>query len=463
MLSGILVAVIYKESQLIGDFIASVLITGIPAVFGYFYFRRYREEHLITRDGFLVVSLSWIIVSAGGALPFYISQMIPSYTDAFFETISGFTTTGASVLANIENLPYSLLFWRSLTHWIGGMGIVVLTVAVLPRLGIGGLKLMKSEVPGPTLDKLTPRINDTARILYLIYLGLTILEVLLLKIGGLNLFDSLTHTFGTLATGGFSPKNSSVGFYNSSYVNIIITIFMLCAGVNFSLFFFIPQRNFSGIFSNIELRTYLIIFGVATLLITISLTGNVYSSLSEGLQHAAFQVASIISTTGFVTADFEKWPNLSKNILFALMFVGGCSGSTAGGIKIIRLITLFKQATSELKYLIHPQGIFLVKIANKVLKKDIIYPVAIFFFIYLFLVLLTTIIVSLSGQDLVTSFTTGLATLGNIGPGLGLIGPTNNYGFYPDWVKWWLSFTMLVGRLEVYSVLVLFSPVFWRR
>ena len=222
-------------------------------------------------------------------------------------------------------------------------------------------------------------------------------------------------------------------------------------------------RNFLAIFTNIELRTYLIIFGVATLLITISLTGNVYSSLSEGLQHAAFQVASIISTTGFVTADFEKWPDLSKNILFALMFVGGCSGSTAGGVKIIRLITLFKQATSELKYLIHPQGIFLVKIANKVLKKDIIYPVAVFFFIYLFLVLLTTIIVSLTGQDVVTSFTTGLATLGNIGPGLGLIGPTNNYGFYPDWVKWWLSFTMLVGRLEVYSVLILFSPIFWRR
>ena len=462
MLSAVAVALLYGEWGALTGLVIAVAIVGTAGALGFFTFRHRRRDTLLIRDGFLVVALSWVVVSAFGALPFVLSGAIPSYTDAFFETISGFTTTGASILSDVEALPHSVLFWRSLTHWLGGMGIVVLTVAVLPRLGIGGLKLMRSEAPGPTVDKLTPRITDSAKLLWLIYLALTIAEAVLLLFAGMDLFDALTHTFGTLATGGFSSRGGSIGSFESPFVDIVITVFMLAAGVNFSLYFQTLRGRIGKLTKNIELRVYLAIFVAATGLITLSLHST-YASLGERLRYATFQSASILTTTGYATADFDLWPELAKAVLLLLMFVGGCSGSTAGGVKVIRLVTLFKQGLNELRYLVHPRGIFLVKISERPVKKDIIYTVAVFFFLYVGLVLLTTLIVAAAGTDLLSAFATGLATVGNIGPGFGAIGPTLDYGHFPMYVKWWLSLAMLIGRLEVYSVLLLFTGVFWRR
>ena len=462
MVSGVVVAWIYGETEAMSGFAAAVAATLLIGATGFLACRRHRNASLQTRDGFLVVVLSWVVGSAFGALPFVITGAIPSYTDAYFETISGYTTTGASILTQIEGLPYSVLFWRSLIHWLGGMGIVVLTVAILPRLGIGGLKLMRSEAPGPTLDKLTPRVTETAKILWGIYLALTVVEVALLLIAGLDWFDALTHTFGTLATGGFSPRNASVGAFDSAFVDWVVTVFMLLAAVNFSLYFHAFRREVGHLARNLELRVYLAVFVVGVALVTLSVSGSVYESVGEGLRHASFQVASILTTTGYATADFDVWPPLAKGVLLTLMLVGGCAGSTAGGVKVIRLVTLFKQGLNELKYLVHPQGIFTVNIGDRPVKKDILFPVAVFFFLYVTLVMVTALIVAAAGQDLVTAISTGLATVGNIGPGFGNIGPSHNYAHFPDLVKWWLSLAMLTGRLEVYSVLVLLSPAFWR-
>ena len=384
MISGVVVAWIYDEAETMSGFVAAVVITLLIGVSGFLAFRRHRNASLLTRDGFLVVVLSWLVGSAFGALPFVVTGAIPSYTDAFFETISGFTTTGASILPHIEGLPYSVLFWRSLIHWLGGMGIVVLTVAILPRLGIGGLMLMRSEAPGPTLDKLTPRVTETAKILWGIYLGLTVLEVAMLLLAGLDWFDALTHTLGTLATGGFSPRDASVGAYDSAFVDCVVTVFMLLAAVNFSLYFQAFRGQVRHLSRNLELRVYLVVFAVGVVLVTLSVAGSVYGSIGEGLRYASFQVASILTTTGYATANFDVWPPLAKGVLVTLMLVGGCVGSTAGGVKVIRLVTLFKQALNEMKYLVHPQGIFTLKIGDRPVKKDILYPVAVFFFLYIY-------------------------------------------------------------------------------
>ena len=462
MLAGVVVALWYREWDALTAFAFAELVVVAAGALGFFSFRRRRREALLIRDGFLVVALSWAVVSAFGALPFVFSGALPSYTDAFFETISGFTTTGASVLSDIEALPRSVLFWRSLSHWLGGMGIVVLTVAVLPRLGIGGLKLMRSEAPGPTLDKLTPRIGESAKLLWFIYVALTVAEVVLLLFAGMDLYDALTHTFGTMATGGFSPRNGGVGAFDSAFVDIVITVFMLAAGVNFSLYFQALRGHVGKLTTNIELRVYLAIFVVATAFITLTL-GERYDTIGEQIRYASFQTASILTTTGYATADYDLWPELAKAVLLLLMFVGGCAGSTAGGVKVIRLVTLLKQGLNELRYLVHPQGIFLVKIGERPIKKDIIYTVAVFFFLYTGLVLLTALVVASGGTDLFSALATGLATVGNIGPGFGAIGPALDYGHFPVYVKWWLSAAMLIGRLEVYSVLLLFTGVFWRR
>lgn len=425
--------------------------------------RNRKTEALSTRDGFLFVTASWIAASLAGALPFFISGAIPSFTDAFFETISGFTTTGASILTDIEALPRSMLFWRSLTHWLGGMGIVVLAVAVLPLMGIGGLQLINAESPGPTVDRITPRIADTAKLLWIIYIGFTVAQTVLLMLAGLDLFNALTHTFGTLATGGFSTMNASVGHYNSPAVHIIITVFMLLAGISFSLHYRILTGRFESLRLDTEVKVYLCIFLAATLAIIISIYGESYDSLFESSVHAAFQAASILTTTGFATADFEQWPLFAQGVLFLLMFVGGSSGSTAGGIKVFRIVILLKQAFIEMLYLIHPRGIFTLKVSGRIVRKDLVYSVAGFFFLYIFMLLCTSLVVASSGHDLTTSFTTALATLGNIGPGFGDTGPSNNYALFPDFVKWFLGFAMLVGRLELYTVLILLTPEFWNR
>jgi len=420
------------------------------------------KHHLRTREGFLMVTASWIAASAVGALPFVLSGAIPSYTDAFFETMSGFTTTGASILTAIEPLPRSILFWRSLTHWLGGMGIVVLTVAILPFLGVGGVQLVRAESPGPTLDKIAPKITQTAKILWYLYLALTVLETILLMLGGMDLFDALTHTFGTLATGGFSPRNASVGAYNSGYIDWVITIFMMMAGMNFGLYHKLLNGDIKDIFRNTELKAYLGIFGISVLIITISLL-DIYGGFGKALRFAGFQAASFITTTGYATADFDLWPMAAKGVLFFLMFVGGCSGSTGGGPKVIRLVALFKLALNEMRYMSRPLGIFRVRINGEPVKKDFLYAVSGFVLLYLLCLMVVTIVVSIFGTDITTGFTTALVTVGNIGPGFGKIGPTMNYAFYNPFVKWVLSAAMLAGRLEVYTVLILLTPSFWSR
>jgi trk system potassium uptake protein TrkH len=463
MIAPAVIAVLNGEKEAFAAIAATIGISAVVFFAIKFFSNDNDTENLSTRDGFLFVTLSWITASLIGALPYYLSGAIPSFTDAYFETMSGFTTTGASILSNIEGMPKSLLFWRSLTHWLGGMGIVVLTVAILPALGIGGLQLINAEAPGPTVDKLTPRIAETAKILWLIYMGLTVLQTLLLMFGGMNLFDSLTHTFGTVATGGYSTKNTSVAYYNSAYIDGVITVFMVLAGINFSLHFWLLKGKFVNLLKDSELKGYLAIFGVSTLIVTWDVFGDSYNSLSESFRFASFQVASILTTTGFATADYEKWPFMSQAVLFMLMFVGGCSGSTGGGIKVLRLITLLKQGFNEMKYLIHPRGVFTLRINRRPVKKDIVYAISGFFFLYILMLLITTFIAASSGADVETSFTSALATLGNIGPGFGSVGPTENFAFYPAYVKWWFSFAMLAGRLELYTVLILFTTVFWKK
>ena len=455
------VAVIYGEQHALFSF-ALPIILSVVILLPTAYLLRNVSMRLSTRDGFLVVTLSWIAASFFGSLPFVLSGAIPHFTDAFFETMSGFTTTGASILTNIEAVPKSILFWRSLTHWLGGMGIVVLTVAVLPILGIGGLQLLKAEAPGPTVDKITPRIAETAKVLWYIYLGMTVVETGLLMIGGMSLFDGLTHTFGTLATGGFSTRNSSVGAYNSAYIDAVITFFMVLAGMNFSLHFRFLTGNFKKLAVDTEMKVYLAIFAIATILISFSLYGKVYDSFATALRYASFQVASILTTTGYATTNFELWPPFAIIILFILMFIGGSSGSTGGGIKVVRIVTLFKQGINEMLYLIHPRGVFTLRLSGQPIKKDMVYAVSGFFMLYLLMLLIVTLIVAAAGYDITTSLTTALATVGNIGPGFGAIGPSDNYAHFPEVVKWVLSIAMLVGRLEVYTVLVLFLPRFWK-
>jgi trk system potassium uptake protein TrkH len=377
--------------------------------------------------------------------------------------MSGYTTTGATILTEIESLPMSMLFWRSLTHWLGGMGIVVLTVALLPILGVGGLQLMRAEAPGPTVDKITPKIAESAKILWLIYVGLTAAETLLLFAGGMSLFDAFTHTFGTLATGGFSPKNSSVGFYNSSYIDIVVTVFMLLAGMNFTLYFRLIKGKPGRVLRNTEFRAYVGTFAAAMLIITFTNYGAIYDTLGKSARFAGFQAASILTTTGYTTTDYTNWPMLPQVVLFLLMFIGGSSGSTGGGMKVIRIVTLFKQGWNELKYLIYPRGVFTVKIDGSSVKNEIVYSIAGFVFFYISLLLFTTFVVATGDSDILTSLSTALVTLGNIGPGFGEIGPAFNYAHYPDYIKWYLSFIMMTGRLEVYTVVMLFVPMFWKK
>lgn len=458
------VAFAYQEYAEAIDFLyvlgASVLIFG-PI----FLLSRTKEQmELSNRDGFMLVTLSWIAASAVGAAPFVLSGAIPSYTDAYFETMSGFTTTGASILSAIESIPYSMLFWRSLTHWLGGMGIVVLAVAILPLIGIGGFPLIQAESPGPRVDKIVPKVQETAKILWLIYVGLSVIETALLMYGGMNWFDAVTHTFGTMATGGFSPKNTSVGFYTSPFVHNVITIFMVLAGVNFGLYFVLLQGNLKSIRQNTELKVYIAIFAITTLLIAGNLyISNTYNDFGESVQYAGFQTASILTTTGYATADFDQWPFFARSLLFLLMFVGGCSGSTGGGIKVIRITALAKLAYNELKHILNPRRVQLIRMNKEPVKKDMIYTITGFVLLYLLSLLITTLAVAFSGIDVWSSFTTALATVGNIGPGFGLVGPSMNYSFMEPWLKWVLSFSMMIGRLEIYTVLVILTPGFWKK
>ena len=436
----------------------------ITALIGFIAFKTTRfDQDLRTKEGFAIVTLGWFFFSIFGSLPFLISGYIPSFTNAFFETMSGFTTTGASILTDIEALPHGILFWRSLTHWIGGMGIIVLSIAILPFLGIGGMQLFKAEVPGPVADKLTPRITETAKILWGVYVLFSAVETGLLMLGGMNLFEALCHTFGTMATGGYSTKNASIGAYHSTYIDFVIIIFMIIAGTNFSIHYRFLKGDFKSYFKNQEFLVFIVIIGLATSLIGIDTFLNHYHSIGKTLQKTLFQVVSILTTTGYGTADYEQWASSSQIILFLMMFIGGCAGSTGGGMKVVRVFVLMKFVFSEIVRLIHPHAVVSVRFGNKVIPREVLTNVMGFFILFVFLFTIGVIVMSAIGLDMVTAFGSVAATLGNIGPGLGGVGPTDNYADIPAIGKWILSFFMLAGRLEIFTVIILFSPSFWKK
>jgi trk system potassium uptake protein len=422
------------------------------------------KQDLRIREGFLIVGCGWFLMALFGSLPYFFSGAIPSFTDSFFESMSGFTTTGATILTNIEIIPRSLLFWRAFTHWIGGMGIIVLSLAIMPLLGIGGMQLFKAEVPGPTADKLTPRVAHTARILWLVYVGITLLEVMFLMFGGMDILDSFMHSFATMATGGFSSRNASVGAYDSAYFDYVITIFMFIAGANFALHYKLIIRKFDAHWKDFEFRTYLgIVLAVAGLITLSNLLAGVYSNVGDSFRFGLFQTVSISTTTGFGTADYELWTPFSQILLFLLMFIGGCAGSTGGGMKVVRIIIVVKSALIELKKLLHPKAVIPLRVGNRVITKEVTYSVLGFFLLYVLLFILISVIMTFLGLDLMTSAGAAASCLGNIGPGLGNVGPTDNFAFIPAVGKWILALSMMVGRLEIYTVLVIFTRGLWTR
>lgn len=451
----------YNETSIIPSFAIPMICSWIFLLFINLFFRNKKIE-LRTKTAFVVVASAWITTSLFGAIPLIISGSIPSFTDAFFESVSGFTTTGATILSDVETLPRSINLWRCTMHWLGGMGIVALTVALLPLIGVGGFQLIKAETTGPEKSKVTPKIATTAKVLWLIYLILTAVQTVLLMVFGMDFIDALSHSFATLGTGGFSTRNASIGYYNSAPIDIICTVFMFLAGINFSLYFYAISRKFSEIRDNSELKAYISIFLIAVILIAINIS-QTYGSFPHGLRYAFFQTASIITTTGFATADFTLWPSLSQFVLFALFFVGGCSGSTAGGIKVIRWVVLFKQVNNETKRLLHPHGVFSIRLNNRPGRHDIVYSVAAFMATYLILVTITTMFGCMAQLDLFSAFTGALSMIGNIGPAFGSLGPSCIYGSLPSLLKWWYAFAMLAGRLELYTMIIFFIPHYWKK
>ncbi len=425
------------------------------------------------REGFAIVALTWWVLSLVGALPFVISGQLSSYSDAFFETMSGFTTTGATILGGenspaIEDMPNAFLFWRSFTHWIGGMGIIVLTLAILPILGVGGMQLFKAEVPGPSADKLTPRIQETAKRLWLIYVGITVVQVIFL-LPVMDLFDAVNHAFATMATGGFSTENGSVGQYNSAYIDWVITVFMALAGMNFALHYRLLKGNLGEFQKDTELRVYLIILGAATLIIALANmlssghSAAMYDNFWDSLRYAAFQAVAIVTTTGFGTADYEIWHPLAVAVIFALFFTGGMAGSTGGGIKVIRVILLIKNSFKEIRQIIHPNAVIPVRLNNKVVSQDIMRNVLSFFVLYVTLLGAGTLVMAATDLDLLSAFSVTFSCVGNVGPAFGNFGPTENYASISTFGKWFLSFMMMAGRLEIFTVMILFSPAFWKK
>lgn len=423
---------------------------------------RFKQE-VRKREGYLIVALGWVVLSLFGSLPYYLSGAIPDYTDAFFETMSGFTTTGATILQDIEAVAPSLLFWRSCTQWIGGMGMIVLAVAILPILGVGGMQLFVAEVPGVSYDRLQPRIRETAKRLWYIYTGLTLLLCALLMMGGMNFFDGINHAMTTLATGGFSPKNESIAFYDSSYIQYIITLFMFVGGTNFMLIYYFLRGNFKKPFENEEFRFYGGIVLGTTILVTLILIINSAQPLAIALRESLFQVVAIVTTTGYVVMDYTAWGPIVTWIFFLLMFTGAMAGSTSGGMKLVRHIIVAKNSVLELKRLIHPAAIIPVRFNNKPIRNDITYNILAFVIIYVTIFGVGSFVLTLMGQDIATSIGSVASALGNIGPAIGSVGPVNNFAHLPGEGKWLLSFLMMAGRLELFTVLMLFTAYFWRR
>lgn len=447
-----------------GDNLLPFLITmAVTALAGFALVHvKSRTEDIFAREGFVVVGLSWILMSMFGALPFVLAGQIPNYIDALFETVSGFTTTGSSILKNFEEMNHSCLFWRCFTHWIGGMGVLVFIMAVLPMSGDHYMHVMRAEVPGPTVGKLVPKVKKTAAILYLIYAAMTVLETVMLICGGMSFFDALLHSFATAGTGGFSTKALSVGYYNSTYIDVVIGTFMILFGVNFNLYFLILIGNFRTAIRSEELRAYLgvIAFAVVTIALNIA---HMYDGFFRALRYSYFQVASIISTTGFATADFDRWPQYSRWILVILMLIGACAGSTGGGIKVSRFVILIKSSFCEVRRLQHPRSVSKVRLEGKPVDEQTVRYAYSFFVMYIIIIFISTMLVSLDDFDLTTNFTGVLACISNIGPGLSLVGPAGNFAMFSWFSKIILILDMLIGRLEIYPILLLCAPSVWKK
>ncbi len=457
---SLVVSLIYKENDYTA-FIKTIIIALSLGILARLTTRK-TNTRIGKREGYIIVSMVWIVFSFVGSLPFIFSGEIPDLTNAFFETMSGFTTTGSSILNDIESLPHGILFWRSIIQWMGGMGIIVLSLAVLPILGIGGMQLFTAEVPGPVPDKIHPRVKETAKRLWLIYLILTTVETILLSLGDMNFFDALNHSFTTMATGGYSTKQASIAYYDSPYIHYIITLFMFIAGINFTLVYFGLKLKFKKIYKNEEFKYYFsfILFFIIVTAIVLYYTGNF--GAEKSFRDAAFQVVSLITTTGFATADYLKWIPFLGIFLFAAMFIGGSAGSTGGGMKVMRIVLLIKNSWAEFKRLVHPNAVIPVRFNGNTVSPQIIRNILAFIVFYLSIFIIGTLIMAAMGLDLESSMGSVIATLGNIGPAIGDVGPAENFYNIPAAGKWFLSFLMLVGRLELFTVIILFSPVYWK-
>lgn len=473
MLLSTLVSFIYKDGVGINMLLASIVTLVLGGAI--MIVTKQNKKELCKRDGYVIVTFGWIFMSLVGTLPYIFTGAIPSFTNAFFETMSGYTTTGASILHDIESIPKGVLFWRSITHWIGGMGIIVLAIAILPLLGIGGMELFAAEAPGPGGDKLHPRIADTAKRLWLIYVGYTVAETILLKVAGMDLFDAINHSLSTLSTGGFSTKNASVAFWNDQpIIQYIIMVFMFLAGTNFVLSYFAFKTKFSKVFKDEEFRFYfgiIVLFTIITSFIiyfgadiTSSSVSHplVWGEFESAVRHGLFQVLAIVTTTGFVSADYTVWTPFLTIVFFGLMFLGGSAGSTSGGVKIVRHILLIKNGILEFKRTLHPNAVLPVRYNTRAVQQPIVFNILAFFILYLLSFIIGVLVFSLLGLDFKTALGGAASSLGNVGPALGSLGPVDNYSALPDLAKWWSSFLMLIGRLELFTVLILFTPFFWR-
>jgi trk system potassium uptake protein len=462
MLTGIPFSIYYKSDDIIALLIAG-FGTALVGASLWFLARVNQNEDISKRDGYLIVTLGWITSAVFGTLPFIIHGSIPGFTDALFETMSGFTTTGASILSDVEALPPGLLFWRSLTHWLGGMGIIVLSLAILPLLGVGGMQLFQAEVTGPSKEKIHPRVTETAKRLWAIYVIFTFAEVVLLMLGDMNLFDALCHSFGTLATGGFSTKNQSIAYYNSPYIEYVIIIFMFIGGTSFSLHYMALKGKIFCYFKDSEFKFYL---GVVFFLVTLSsiyLIFNNNQTVESAFRDTSFSIVSVISSTGFATVDYEKWAPFFTEIFLIMLLIGACAGSTSGGVKMVRYQLLLKNSFLELKRLIHPKAVIPVRQNGKAVHPEIISKIGAFVFLYLIIFGIASIILTITGLDATSAMGAVAACLANIGPGLNETGPVSNYSSVSDFGKWVLSLVMLLGRLEIFTIFVLFSPTFWKK
>lgn len=456
MLPSCLVGVIYQEKAGFALALSMLLclLIGMPGII-----KKPENKTIYAREGFVAVALSWMVLSAFGALPFVISGAIPSYIDALFETVSGFTTTGSSVLSDVEVLPKCLLFWRSFTHWIGGMGVLVFLMAVLPLAGGTNMYMMKAESPGPVVGKLVPKVKSTAVLLYGMYVGMSFLQLVFLLLGRMPLFDALTTMFGTAGTGGFGIKNDSIGGY-SPYLQIVITVFMILFGVNFNFYYLILKKKLKLAVQITEVRAYFLIIAAAIAMITVNISG-MFPNVFTALRHAAFQVGSIITTTGFATTDFDLWPSFSKTILVLLMFIGACAGSTGGGMKVSRIVMLLKTMRKELDVIAHPHNVRKLKVDGRVVEHSVLRSTNVFLVSYMVIFGFSLLLISIDNFDFTTNFTAVAATINNIGPGLGGVGPTQNFGAFSDFSKVVLTFDMLAGRLELFPLLLLFAKNTW--